>query len=184
MIQDVGLRSIGALIVICCTLSLVGTNLGYSQSTKGTWEDPPPGAKKQVSLSQPKAEEKVLCDRHADGVYRFSASGTSSGLSKQRHGLLLWVRPVRPPSETPGWYLQRPPVNGISEVGADGSWVGMAQIGNVQWPPHEGDLLDFAVTIADSDTINKLMTAPGVVVRSQPVGEKVSTALRVVVTLK
>ena len=59
----------------------------------------------------------------------------------------------------------------------------MAQIGNAQWPPHEGDVLDMAVTIADDDTVNQLMTEAGVVVRDQPVGVKSDTASNVVITL-
>jgi hypothetical protein len=144
---------------------------------------PPPSAL-AVTIFQPKAGEQARCSRGADGVYKFSARGTSAGLSTGGYGLLLWVRPVNPPSDTPGWYLQRPPANGIAKVEMDGSWSGVAQLGNVQYPPHEGDVLDLAVTVADKDTVNKLLAEPGVVVRMEPVGIKSDTAPGVVATLK
>lgn len=115
-----------------------------------------------VSLFRPKSGEKVHCTRYADGVYRFSVVGTSTGLTNGFR-LLLWMRPVNPPSETPGWYLQRLPVNGIEKVEPDGSWEGIAQIGNVQWPPHAGDVLDVAVTVVDVDRAKRLGGELGVV---------------------
>ena len=136
-----------------------------------------------VLLFQPKGGEKALCSRGGDNVYKFEVNGTSSGLSPNGYGLLLWMRPVRPPSETPGWYLQRPPANGIDRVEADGAWIGVAQIGNAQWPPHDGDILDIAVSIADKNTISNLMAEPGVLIRNQPVGMKIQTALGIVVTV-
>jgi hypothetical protein len=137
-----------------------------------------------VSIYQPKSGEKVRCFRGADGVYRFSASGTSSGVPTGGFGLLLWLKPVNPPSDTPGWYLQRTPVNGIAGVKADGSWTGMVQLGNAQYPPNEGDMIDLAVTIVDNNTVNRLMGEPGVVVRNEPVGIKSHTASGVIATLK
>jgi hypothetical protein len=136
-----------------------------------------------ISLFQPKAGEKIPCSRGADGIYRLTVRGASSGLS-DKYGLLLWERPVNPPADRIGWYLQRPPVNGIAGVEADGSWSGVAQVGNAQYPPHEGNIVDLAVTIADNDEINKLMSEQGVVVRNQPVGVKSVTASGVIVILK
>jgi len=117
-----------------------------------------------VSLVTPTSGEEVRCIRYGDGIYRFSASGTSTELSG-RLRLLLWVKPVRPSSETPGWYLQRPPINGISKIKPDGSWEGIGQIGNIQWPPHAGDVFDVAVTVVDVESANQLLVEPGVVVR-------------------
>jgi hypothetical protein len=135
-------------------------------------------------LFQPATGGNVICSRGGDNVYRFEVRGTSSGLSPDRYGLLLWVKPVRPPSETAGWYLQRPPVNGIHRIEADGGWIGIAQIGNATWPPHEGDALDLAVTLADRDAINKLMAESGVAIYNQPLGISSQTAHGVVVTIK
>ena len=52
------------------------------------------------------------------------------------------------------------------------------------WPPHEGDILDIAVSIADRGSIAGLMSEPGVVVRSQPVGIKFETVMGLAVTMK
>ena len=79
-----------------------------SGSQEGRGEGP------SVSLFRPKSNEAVRCRRYADDIYHFSVVGTSSGLAG-KFKLLLWVKPVEPPSETPGWYLQRAPVNGISK---------------------------------------------------------------------
>jgi hypothetical protein len=137
-----------------------------------------------VSLFQPRTAEHIRCTRGADGIYRFSVKGTSSGLAPDRVWLLLWLRPVNPPSDVSGWYLQRRPANGISRVERDGSWSGLAQIGSAQWPPHDGDTFDLAVTIADNETVNQLMAQAGAVVRDEPVGMRCETAQGVVVTLK
>jgi hypothetical protein len=118
-----------------------------------------------LSLAEPRPGQKAQCVRGGDSLYRLSAQGTSVGLSSGKYGLLLWVRPINPPSDTPGWFLQRPPGNGISKVEPNGSWVGTAQIGNAQWPPQEGNTINLAVTIADWDTIKNLMGEQGVVIR-------------------
>ena len=136
-----------------------------------------------VSLFRPKSGQKARCHKDGDNVFRFEVTGTAFGLS-ERYGLLLWVRPVNPPSETPVWDLQRLPVNGISSIRGDGSWVGTGQIGNAMWPPHEGDLIDLAVSVADTQTITSLMSEPGVIVRSQPVGTSVEIASSVVITVR
>lgn len=60
----------------------------------------------------------------------------------------------------------------------------MAQIGNVQWPPHEGDVIDVAVSVADVDVAKELVAAPGIVFRSQPIGVAVDSAEGVIVTLQ
>jgi hypothetical protein len=136
-----------------------------------------------VSLFRPKSGEGVLCTRYGDGVYRFSVAGTSSGLSDEFR-LLLWVKPVNPPSDTPGWYLQRLPNNGIGKVNPDGSWEGIAQIGNVQWPPHAGDVLDVAVTAVNIDNAKKIEAEPGVITRIDLPGVASDIASGVRVELK
>jgi len=137
-----------------------------------------------VALFQPKSGENVRCSLGADNTYRFEVRGTSSGVSTDRLGLLLWLRPVNPSSDTPGWYLQRPPTNGVHKIESDGSWFGVSQLGNAQWPPHAGDTFDLAVTVTDNETISKLSAERGVVVRDQPIGSKSDVAQRVVVVLK
>jgi hypothetical protein len=137
-----------------------------------------------VTLFRPKAGEHLLCHRGADGIFRFEATGTSAGVSDSGPSLLLWVRPVNPPSESNGWYLQRPPSNGVMSVASDGSWIASGQVGNAQWPPHEGDSIDVAVSIADHRAVNELIAEPGVVIRNAPVGSKSAVASDVVITLK
>jgi hypothetical protein len=91
---------------------------------------------------------------------------------------------VNPPSETPGWYLQRPPVSGITRVESEGSWTGLAQLGNAQYPPHDGDLVDVAVSAAQDSVAKELMRSPGVVVEDQPIGIETKTATNVIVKLR
>ena len=117
-----------------------------------------------VAFFQPKSMGTAKCQLGGDGIHRFPVSGTSTGLSN-RHMLLLWVKPVKPPSERSGWYLQRLPGNGITSVLSDGRWEGIAQIGSTVWPPHEGDLFDVAVTVIDFAIATRLLNEPGVVTR-------------------
>lgn len=138
-----------------------------------------------VSLFRPRSGEKVYCRRYEnDGAYRFSAEGMSEGVVEGGLQLLLWARPVSPPSEIAGWYLQRPPINGIASVEPDGSWRGIGQIGNAQWPPHEGDILDVAITVVDAETAQHLLGAPGIVTRIDLLGITSDKALEIKVGLK
>lgn len=163
-----------------------GTMVSFAVSVR---EDPTPPSdgthlNTGVALFHPKSGEGASFSRGADGVYKCFVSGTSTGLSAGGLALLLWLKPVNPPSDTQGWYLQRPPANGIFNVKADGSWSGVAQLGNAQWPPHEGDVFDLAVSAADDGTAKRLFAEPGVVVRNEPIGIKSDTATGVVVELK
>jgi hypothetical protein len=164
------------------TVVRFGVAIGTTRTEEPT-EELQVGASLSVSLFRPKSGEKAHCTRYADGVYRFSVVGTSTGLTNGFR-LLLWVRPVNPPSETPGWYLQRLPVNGIEKVEPDGSWEGIAQIGNVQWPPHAGDVLDVAVTVVDVDRAKRLGGELGVVTRTVLPGIASDVASGVRVELK
>jgi hypothetical protein len=139
--------------------------------------------KASVSLFQPKGGESVKCTRYPDGTYHFSALGTVSVLLPNQR-LLLWARPVKPPSETPGWYLQRPPINGIHQINPDGSWEGTAQIGNAMWPPHTGDILDVAVTVVPENQVQQLFATPGVETRISLPGISSDIALGVRVDLR
>jgi hypothetical protein len=133
-----------------------------------------------VSLLSPKNNENVKFTSDADGIYTCTINGLSSGVLNSNSRLLLWIRPINPPSERPGWYLQRDP-NGVSIIHYDGSWFGIAQLGNAQWPPHTGDTFDVAVTITDKATGSQLMAESGDVVKSSPVGSPSDIAASVVV---
>ena len=81
-----------------------GTVVTFAVSAHGALAGSPGGITDpsglDVSTFQPKSHGKVFCSRGGDNVYRFQVTGTSSGLSGSENGLLLWIRPVRPPSET------------------------------------------------------------------------------------
>lgn len=119
-----------------------------------------------ISLFEPCAGGGVQCIRDAAGVYHFSVRGTSTSLSSAGNSqLLLWVRPVNPPAERAGWYLQQAP-DGLQVVHGDGSWEGRCQIGSAAWPPHQGDTIDLAVTVVDQQTANNLMAGSVAVVQT------------------
>ena len=136
-----------------------------------------------LQLFEPKDRGILKCSRGVGGITRCSVSGiTGDMLSGAR--LLLWLQPVDPPSETPGWYLQRPPANGIKRIENDGTWNGTVQIGDAQYPANEGNQVDVGVGVLGSDEAKRLLSETGVVVRDQPQGTTVRTASRVVVTFK
>jgi hypothetical protein len=161
-----------------------GTFVSFAVGERGDTPPETPANGMTISFFKPRAGEKVSCSRGADGVYKLTAEGTSSGVTTSTHGLLFWVRPVNPPADRIGWYLQRPPSNGVTEIRSDGSWTAVAQIGNAQYPPHEGDTVDLAVTIAEKDVIDKLTAELGVVVRNQPTGGKSAIVSPVTLTLR
>lgn len=136
----------------------------------------------KVSLFKPKSHDRCVFTMGSDGMFRCAVEGTVKDFSDPGLRLLLWLRPVNPPAD--GWYLQRPPLNGVSTIEAGGRWHGVAQIGSVQWPPHERDVVDISVTIVDAKTAQNLLSQPGVVVRGQPVGIASDIASSVIVTLK
>jgi hypothetical protein len=136
-----------------------------------------------VSIFQPRSGEAIRCRAGGDGLYRCTVTGTSSDIRAGSFFPLLWLRPVNPPSDQAGWYLERSG-NGISRVEADGSWTGVAQIGNSTYPPHEGDVVDVAVSLAAEGAYRELMGRGGVVVEPEPVGAWKDTASNLVVTLK
>jgi hypothetical protein len=163
-----------------------GTVVSFAVGERG--ETPPTGnpnySSMQLSFSKPGKGEKLSCDRGADGIYKVTVEGVSSGVSTTSHGLLFWIRPVNPPAARSGWYLQRPPSNGIIEIRPDGSWKGIGQIGNTEYPPHEGNTVDLAVTIAEKHEIDKLMSQPDVVVLNNPFGGKSAIMSSVILTLR
>ena len=136
-----------------------------------------------VTFFQPKSMATAKCKLGGDGIHRFPVSGTSTGLSN-RLALLLWIKPVKPPSERPGWYLQRLPGNGITSLLPDGRWEGIAQVGNTVWPPHAGDVLDVAVAVIDSASATRLLNEPGVVTRVSLPGVAADVASGVRVELR
>lgn len=166
----------------CIIAGILYPNLSWSQN-KDSWGEKVPRTGLSVSFVSPQPGARVSCIRGADALYKCATSGKSSGVVSERYTLLLWARPVSPPSETSGWYLQRGQ-NGVSMTGSSGAWKGVAQLGNQQYPPHDGDTVDLAITVTDIETAAKLKSEAGVVVRDDPVGKKTATQLGVAVSLQ
>jgi hypothetical protein len=135
-----------------------------------------------VTLSSPESHHRINCGRTPEGIYKCPVKGTSKSPSQETFQLLLWVRPVRPAGD--GWYLQRGAINGIRSVGSDGKWEGIAQVGNLEYPPHEGDLIEIAVSVAASEEARRLLGSVGVVVRGTVSGKASATAKNVTVHLE
>jgi hypothetical protein len=75
-------------------------------------------------------------------------------------------------------------MNGVHTIENDGKWEGVIQIGNVEYPPHEGDIVEIAVSIVNSDEAHKLLSADGVVVRGGPAGKVYDKAIDATVHLR
>lgn len=117
-----------------------------------------------LSISEPQSGLGIKLTRHADNTYHFSVRGVSEGIANNsKVRLLLWVRPLDPPSKTPGYYLQRAPWNGVTVLRTDGSWEGTGQLGSILNPPAEGNTFSMAVTAVDEHTANDLLNQSGVV---------------------
>jgi hypothetical protein len=163
-----------------------GTVVTFAVSVSNVGLPSGTGSEVRVSLTlfRPRSGETIDCARGATGVYTCYADGTSQGITAANVRLLLWVRPVNPPAETPGWYLQRAPVTGVTKIDPEGSWTGVVQIGNAIFPPHVGDVIDLAVSAAPVPVANELMGSSGVVVEDQPVGATTQTATNVSIKLR
>jgi hypothetical protein len=136
---------------------------------------PTGGAGPRALLSTPTTNGHLDCRQDPDGIYRCSVRGTADGVDGQNWILLIWVNPVQPAAG--GWYLQRGEVNGVHSFGPGGKWKGVAQLGNLQYPPHKGDRIEVEVTIMEAKKAANLLSEEGVVVRPQPEGLASSGAL-------
>jgi hypothetical protein len=163
-----------------------GTVVSYAVALRGDGPipPPPPFPPPSVSLFEPRAGATCKCTRRPDGVGSIAARGTVRGIQSEAQALLLWLKPVRPLSEMSGWYLQRPPESGVAPIAGDGTWSGAAQLGNPQYPPQEGAVIDIAISVADHETASRLLAEAGVVTRNEPVGVVCATASGVVLTFK
>jgi hypothetical protein len=113
-----------------------------------------------VSIFSPKNGGDVVPTRGADNIFRFDVEGTIEHFDPTKSSLLLWVQPIMPPSDQPGWYLQRLPANGIVSVSGN-SWRGRCQIGNQQFPPHEGDVLEVTASVVQNQEAMRLQARQG-----------------------
>ena len=156
---------------------LASSRTGSAELASGQNETAP-----TVTLSSPKSHNRINCGRTPEGIYKCPVKGASKSLSQGNFQLLLWVRPVQPAGD--GWYLQRGAMNGIHSIRSDGKWEGIAQIGNLEYPPHEGDRIEIAVSVAPSEEARRLLGSEGVVVRGTVSGKASDTAKDVTVHLE
>lgn len=76
--------------------------------------------------------------------------------------LLLWVEPVSPHADSPGYFIQRG-VDGVTRQPRSGpasAWEGVIQIGNAIYPPCQGDTLNIIVTAVDANAAADLLNGP------------------------
>jgi len=81
------------------------------------------------------------------------------------------------------WYLQRSG-NGVTSIPGDGTWEGVAQLGNSQYPPKQGYTFDLAVSIVDDATAGQLLADSSEETRDHPVGLQAVVASNLIVKLK
>jgi hypothetical protein len=167
-----------ALVFILGAGTLLAAAGGAVHLHSGKKEAPAPA----VALTAPVTRTHITCARDSQGLYRCPIKGTSQGVKGTHSRLLLWLKPVKPAAD--GWYLQRGSINGIADgIEDDGGWRGTVQLGNTEYPPHEGDIVEVAVTIAPEDKAAQLFSEPGVVVRGDPGGTSSARATEVSVQL-
>lgn len=160
-------------------LARPGTTVTYAVSTGSASlsESPVSNAAANsggLAWTTPNAGEPLTVILDAAGVGKARVAGrVPTGLTKSDQ-LLLWVRPVLPPAETPGGYLQRPPGNGVSAASAGGSWEGTIQIGNRDFPPREGDIVDLAISVIAVAEARTLESRPGTMTTPTPRGSLVA----------
>jgi hypothetical protein len=112
-----------------------------------------------VAIFSPMDGGELVVQRGADNVFRFDVEGTVEGFNASVSSLLLWVQPIDPPSDQPGWYLQRAP-NGIRSV-AGTQWRGVGQIGNAQWPSENGHMIEVAASSVSTEDAGRLLARQG-----------------------
>ena len=117
-------------------------------------------AERGVSIFSPREGGDIVPSRGADNIFRFDVEGTIEGVDLANSSLLLWVQPIEPPSDQPGWYLQRHPANGVRSISGN-SWRGVCQIGNQQYPPHDGDVVEVAASVVPAEDATRFDARQG-----------------------
>lgn len=134
------------------------------------------------SIFSPREGGEVTPTRGADNIFRFEVEGTIQSIDLAKSALLLWVQPIQPPSDQPGWYLQRLPANGLQSISGN-TWRGVCQIGNQQYPPHDGDVVEVAASVVPTEEATRLEAKQGPVTAVALPG-LVSRVVRLTVRLK
>lgn len=143
-----------------------GTPVRYSISTPTHVATGRPGdasvstTARAISIFSPRDGGDVVPRRGADNIFRFDVEGTVEGADLAHASLLLWVQPIEPPSDQPGWYLQRLPANGVRSISGN-AWRGVCQIGNQEYPPHAGDVIDVAASVVPTEEATRLEATQG-----------------------
>jgi hypothetical protein len=114
----------------------------------------------RINILSPLGGGEVVLRREADGAFRFDVEGTVDGADMSRHTLQLWVQPITPPSDQPGWYLQRLPANGVRSITGN-RWRAIGQLGNQQYPPRDGHIVELAATLLPSAAAQQIEGRPG-----------------------
>jgi hypothetical protein len=151
-----------------------------------TTEERPPSdrvVEGAIVVFAPQAGGTVVSRPGGDGIHRINIEGTVSGVDLTARPLRVWIRPVEPPSDIPGWYLQRGPASGIVSTAGD-RWTAVAQLGNLQYPPYEGNIIEIAVTALPSEDALALDARQGPVVLGTLPGSPQSVVRSVRVTLR
>lgn len=166
-----------------------GDTVTFAVSTgSGPISDPPvrsPGnSQGGLSWTMPGLGAPLEVIRDGSGLHRATVSGVVPASVPASHRLLLWVRPVRPASNSPDWYLQRPPANGVSSYTVGGTWDGVIQLGNREFPPHDGDVVDLAISVVSPTEARALETGAGAVTAPTPRGSQVAELRGIRVVLR
>jgi hypothetical protein len=104
-----------------------------------------------VQIVSPRPQEKLSCTVGQDGGI-VHLSGSALGMDNDRL-LLLFLRPQDP--GVSGWFLQLAPL-GI-DLNADGTWTARGQIGNRQYPPTNGMMIDLMVRAVPARVADELI---------------------------
>ncbi len=112
-----------------------GTPISFGVSDEGT-----------SSVEHPSINGQVDCIRTSEGFCTITVEGRASALvSDGQLRLLLWVK-----SQQSDWYLQDPTSTQTTLIRPDQTWTRQVQVGNVRYPPSDGELVDLALTVISS----------------------------------
>ncbi len=128
-----------------------------------------------IQFVAPLPDAEVKCEVLPSSIGRVYVSANINVYPNQVP--LLWVKGVNP--STPVWYLQQYPF-GLTKSPEKDFWSGHAQIGNQEYPPQDGSIFNFAITILDNEAYEKLISTPGEISYSTPVGRSLKAVNNVV----
>ena len=102
-----------------------------------------------------KSGDVIICSSTGNGA-TCAINGTAQVPSGAQ--VLLWVKPVNPGSNIPGYYIQLSPLGVTQQPQAGAStWDGMIQIGDHDFPPCPGNTFNLIATLDDASTAATLI---------------------------